>query len=99
MVLMQRMVRQSRAVRSESNHYGARCKLQSLRTNNYFTKGDIMKWFMNLKTAVKLISAFVIVAIIVAVVGVYAIFNLSMMNNNIQEMYNNNLTSVQTLSS
>ncbi|MFD0680860.1 MULTISPECIES: methyl-accepting chemotaxis protein [unclassified Paenibacillus] len=58
-----------------------------------------MKWFMNLKTSVKLISAFVTVAIIVAVVGMYAISNLSMMNNNIQEMYNNNLTSIQRLSS
>lgn len=57
-----------------------------------------MKWFMNLKTSVKLISAFGIVAVIVGVVGLYAISNLSMMNGNISEMYTNNLTSIQRLS-
>ncbi|NOU95165.1 HAMP domain-containing protein [Paenibacillus sp. LMG 31456] len=57
-----------------------------------------MKWFMNLKTSVKLISAFVTVAIIVAIVGMYAISNLKMMNNLIQVMYDNNLTSIQRLS-
>ncbi|SFL85218.1 methyl-accepting chemotaxis protein [Paenibacillus sp. 1_12] len=58
-----------------------------------------MKWFNNLKTSVKLISGFGMVAMIVAVVGMYAISNLSMMDGNINEMYNNNLTSIQRLSS
>lgn len=57
-----------------------------------------MKWFMNLKTSVKLISSFVLVAIIVAIVGLYAISNLSMMDKNITNMYNNNLLSIQRLS-
>ncbi|MDF2958633.1 MAG: methyl-accepting chemotaxis protein signaling domain protein [Paenibacillus sp.] len=57
-----------------------------------------MKWFMNLKTSVKLISSFVVVAIIVAVVGIYAISNLRMMDDKITEMYGNNLTSIQNLS-
>jgi methyl-accepting chemotaxis protein len=57
-----------------------------------------MKWFMNLKTSVKLISSFVVIAIILAMIGTYGISNLSMMNGNIKEMYSNNLISIQSLS-
>ncbi|RKN64325.1 methyl-accepting chemotaxis protein [Paenibacillus ginsengarvi] len=57
-----------------------------------------MKWFLNLKTSVKLISAFVAVALILAAVGVYALSNLSMLNSNVKETYENNLVSVRDLS-
>lgn len=57
-----------------------------------------MKWFLNLKTSVKLISAFAAVALILAAVGVYALSNLSMLNGNVKETYENNLVSVRDLS-
>lgn len=57
-----------------------------------------MKWFLNLKTSVKLISAFVMVALLLAAVGVYALSNMSMLNGNVREVYNNNLVSVRDLS-
>ncbi|GAA3405761.1 methyl-accepting chemotaxis protein [Paenibacillus hodogayensis] len=57
-----------------------------------------MKWFLNLKTSVKLISAFVTVAFILAAVGIYSISNLSMLNGNVKEVYTNNLVSVRDLS-
>jgi methyl-accepting chemotaxis protein len=57
-----------------------------------------MKWFLNLRTSVKLISAFVAVAVILAAVGVYALSNLSMLNGNVKETYENNLVSVRDLS-
>ncbi|TMV50905.1 methyl-accepting chemotaxis protein [Paenibacillus mesophilus] len=57
-----------------------------------------MKWFLNLRTSVKLISAFAAVALILAAVGVYALSNLSMLNGNVKETYENNLVSVRDLS-
>jgi len=57
-----------------------------------------MRWFLNLKTSVKLISAFVTVAILLAAVGLYALSNMSMLNGNVREVYNNNLVSVRDLS-
>lgn len=57
-----------------------------------------MKWFMNWKTSTKLISAFVLVAIVVGIVGLYSFRNLGLMNNNSKQLYNNNLMSIQTLS-
>jgi methyl-accepting chemotaxis protein len=57
-----------------------------------------MKWYLNLKTSVKLVSAFLIVSLILAFVGIYAIQNLSTMNHTVQNMYNNNLIPVRNLS-
>ncbi|MDF2937715.1 MAG: methyl-accepting chemotaxis protein [Paenibacillaceae bacterium] len=57
-----------------------------------------MKWFMNWKTSTKLISAFVLIAVVVGIVGLYSIRNLGLMNNNSKQLYNNNLMSIQTLS-
>ncbi|MFD0714233.1 methyl-accepting chemotaxis protein [Paenibacillus sp. GCM10027626] len=56
-----------------------------------------MNWYRNLKTSVKLISAFIVIAIIVALVGIYSIINLSMVDNLNSNMYNNNLLSIQRL--
>ncbi|MEF3304048.1 methyl-accepting chemotaxis protein [Paenibacillus sp. GYB003] len=57
-----------------------------------------MRWFLNLKTYVKLLSAFMTVAAIMAAVGLYALSNLSMLNGNVKEVYSNNLVSVRDLS-
>jgi methyl-accepting chemotaxis protein len=57
-----------------------------------------MGWYGNLKTSVKLISAFVLVSLILAAVGVYAISNLSMMNAQIEDMYETNLIPIRDLS-
>lgn len=54
-----------------------------------------MKWFGNLKTATKIISAFLIVSIILASLGVYSVVTLRSTNERMQEMYNNNLISVR----
>lgn len=56
-----------------------------------------MKWFYNLRTAVKLISAFVIVAVILCFVGFYGISNLSKMDESIVDMYSNRLTPIAYL--
>ncbi|MHA0856926.1 methyl-accepting chemotaxis protein [Paenibacillus sp. CMAA1364] len=57
-----------------------------------------MKWFYNMKTSVKLISAFVIVAMILASVGFYAIANMNKLNTSIENMYDNQLTPITELS-
>ncbi|MBP1990687.1 methyl-accepting chemotaxis protein [Paenibacillus eucommiae] len=57
-----------------------------------------MKWFLNLKTAAKLISAFMVIALILAGVGVYSLQNLKAINTDINEMYGNNLISIRNLS-
>ncbi|MBP1989005.1 methyl-accepting chemotaxis protein [Paenibacillus eucommiae] len=57
-----------------------------------------MSWFFNLKTSVKLICAFIFVSLILAAVGVYALFNMNTINGNMKEMYNNNLISVRDVS-
>ncbi|ANY65440.1 chemotaxis protein [Paenibacillus sp. BIHB 4019] len=54
-----------------------------------------MKWFNNLKISVKLISAFLIVAIILGVVGLFGIYNLGKMNTSQDDMYFNNLIPVK----
>jgi methyl-accepting chemotaxis protein len=57
-----------------------------------------VKWYLNLKTSAKLISAFLAMALILAALGIYSIQNLSGMNANTREMYSNNLVSVRDLS-
>ncbi|WP_188993134.1 methyl-accepting chemotaxis protein [Paenibacillus nasutitermitis] len=56
-----------------------------------------MKWFYNLKTSVKLILAFLIIACILAFVGIYGLNNLNKFNSNLKEMYNDNLVPVTYL--
>jgi methyl-accepting chemotaxis protein len=46
-----------------------------------------MKWYINLKTSVKLISAFVIIAILLGFVGIYGLGNMSKLNALIDDMY------------
>jgi methyl-accepting chemotaxis protein len=57
-----------------------------------------MNWYGNMKTATKIISAFLIVSLILAGLGVYSIFSLRSSNQNMKAMYNNNLISVRDLS-
>ncbi|NHN34490.1 methyl-accepting chemotaxis protein [Paenibacillus agricola] len=57
-----------------------------------------MQWFYNMKTAVKLISAFVLMAIIVAFVGFYGLANMSTTNDDLSKMYDNNLMPISELS-
>lgn len=57
-----------------------------------------MKWYGNMKTATKIISAFLVVAVVLAGLGIYSIFTLRGMNDNMDEMYDNNLISVKELS-
>lgn len=56
-----------------------------------------MKWFLNLKTGVKLIASFMVLAVIMGFVGFYGLNNLSKLNNSLDDMYINQLMSVQTL--
>ncbi|MFA9398340.1 MAG: MCP four helix bundle domain-containing protein, partial [Clostridiaceae bacterium] len=48
-----------------------------------------MKWFYNLKISTKLISSFVVVALISGAMGVYAIFNLKAISASDSELYKN----------
>ncbi len=48
-----------------------------------------MKWFMNMKIAAKLLSSFIVVAIIAAVVGAVGIVSLKTADNSDTELYKN----------
>lgn len=48
-----------------------------------------MKWFNNLKIGAKLVSTFVIVALLAGVVGIVGIFNIKQVNKNYTELYEN----------
>ncbi|ANF95409.1 methyl-accepting chemotaxis protein [Paenibacillus bovis] len=51
----------------------------------------------NFKTFTKLISAFILVALILAAVGIYGLNNQNIMKKNIDGLYTNNLVSMQSL--
>lgn len=57
-----------------------------------------VKWFKNMKTAVKLIVAFMIVSAILCGVGFYGISNLGKLNESIEDMYDHRLTPILYLS-
>ncbi|WP_315074049.1 methyl-accepting chemotaxis protein [uncultured Clostridium sp.] len=56
-----------------------------------------MNWFKNLKIAQKLISAFIIVAILIGIVGFIGIHNMNIINSNAVTMHDYNLESVKDL--
>lgn len=56
-----------------------------------------MQWFYNLKIAVKLISSFVLISLILAVVGFFGMSNLGKLSNSMEYLYEFNLVSIQTL--
>jgi len=58
----------------------------------------MMKSLLNLKTRTKLITGFLLVTILVAVVGFYGIVNMKNINDRMTAMYKNNLIPIQLLS-
>jgi methyl-accepting chemotaxis protein len=56
-----------------------------------------MKFFYNLKTSFKLISSFLIIAAIMAFVGLYGLTNLGKLNTSLDDMYDNQLNAVKSL--
>ncbi|MDG0811043.1 methyl-accepting chemotaxis protein [Cohnella rhizosphaerae] len=56
-----------------------------------------MKWFYDLKTSVKLIASFIVMALLMAIVGIYGLNGLGTSNSNLKDMYNNQLIAVQQL--
>ena len=56
-----------------------------------------MNWFNNLKISKKLIPAFIIIALLIVVVGSIGIRNMQTLKKNAQEMYNQNLVSIQKI--
>jgi methyl-accepting chemotaxis protein len=57
-----------------------------------------MKWFLNLKTATKLISSFVIVAILTLAVGIFAIIDMGKLTASMDNINSNYLVSIEALS-
>jgi methyl-accepting chemotaxis protein len=58
----------------------------------------MMKWFMNVNTSIKMILAFLFISFILAGVGFYSLHQLSVMKQNLNELYDNNLISIKSLS-
>lgn len=56
-----------------------------------------MNWFKNLKTSVKLISAFVVMAIIIGIVGIYGMDNMKKSNDRLDFMYTERVIPISTL--
>ncbi|WP_238915791.1 methyl-accepting chemotaxis protein [Clostridium sp. YIM B02555] len=56
-----------------------------------------MKWFKNLKTIQKLISAFVLVALFIVLAGGVGIMNMKLIKANADKMHNDNLESIKQL--
>lgn len=57
-----------------------------------------MQWFRNLRTATKIISAFLIITLIFVSFGLYSLQNLKDLNNKAKNMYSHNLIAVKDLS-
>lgn len=55
-------------------------------------------WFLNLKTATKLISSFVVISIILAFVGFFGISNMGKINSNMEDMYEKRLLPINDTS-
>jgi len=56
-----------------------------------------MKWYRNLKIGTKIITGFLIIAVIVAAVGMAGLMNLNMLNQNNNGMYNNQTVPLEKL--
>jgi len=57
-----------------------------------------MKWFNNLKMIQKLVSAFVLIALFIGIVGYVGIYSMKNMDKNIGNIYNRNLVGVNAIS-
>lgn len=58
-----------------------------------------MKWFKNLKTAQKLISSFILVALLIGIVGYIGINDMNTINQNAVSMHDYDLNSMEQISS
>lgn len=56
-----------------------------------------MKWFNNMRMAQKLISCFVLIALLIGVVGFLGINNMRKINSNAMTLHNDNLMSIEEL--
>jgi methyl-accepting chemotaxis protein len=57
-----------------------------------------VKWFKNLRTAVKLLSSFIAIAILTVVVGGIGLYSSTTLTNSIKTMYHDNLKTISYLS-
>lgn len=57
----------------------------------------MLHWFYNKKTSFKLLTAFILVAVILAGVSVYTILNLKKMNTNVESLYMGSLEPMEHL--
>lgn len=57
-----------------------------------------MKWFKNLRTAVKLLSTYISIAILTVIVGGIGLYSSSQLTKSIQSMYHDNLKTIYYLS-
>ncbi|GLY12432.1 methyl-accepting chemotaxis protein [Pseudobacillus badius] len=57
-----------------------------------------MKWFYNLKIATKLVSSFILLAAIVAFVGMMGVTGINKLSTEMEDMYNSNVKSITHLS-
>lgn len=57
-----------------------------------------MKWFYNFKTQTKLFISFGLIAMMLAAIGTYSVSNLQMSNGDLNQLYNSNLSSIESLS-
>jgi methyl-accepting chemotaxis protein len=58
----------------------------------------IMNWFLNLKIMTKLLSGFALVALVAAFIGYIGISNMSLMNDNAQQMFDDRTVPIVELS-
>ncbi|WHH61636.1 methyl-accepting chemotaxis protein [Petroclostridium sp. X23] len=56
-----------------------------------------MKWFANLKLRTKLLTGFIIIALISGIIGIVSMYEMSVLNNRTSEMYNNRLVPIADL--
>lgn len=60
-------------------------------------EGKIMNFFLNLKTSVKLITAFVLLSIVLGAVGLYGLTNLNKSNEQLQFMFDERVVPISKL--
>lgn len=56
-----------------------------------------MNWFLNLKIRIKLLLSFTLVALFILVAGLYSTIQITKINSNLKNIYNNDLQSVKLL--
>ena len=56
-----------------------------------------MNWFLNLKIRTKLLLSFTLVALFILAAGLYSTIQITKVNSNLKNIYNNDLQSVKLL--